>query len=282
VYFYSTGLALATDIAGTALLAPKHIMDLVDEQVEDGTLLLWEDWDPCFNTYESLTGEAPPAEYPFMTQHVGCGPYVFDHYDRSLATGRVVKYEDYWINAGTLGAVAGEWRVDPGATYPYEVLVQNYQAKSVTETSSEVVAVTVDVKVYEDDVLAHEETGLTLGPYEFVYLGPYTTGALAVGEHTITVEVYEDGTLVHTYIHTLVATIREDVNTYTGELLDFKIDIRDIARAAKAFGSSAVESTEIPPTEAGLRWDPACDINDDFKVDIRDIAFIAKAFGPVE
>ncbi|MCW3986840.1 MAG: ABC transporter substrate-binding protein, partial [Candidatus Bathyarchaeota archaeon] len=257
VYFYSTGLAQATDVAGTALLAPKHIMDLVEQQVEDGTLLLWEDWDPCFNSYKDLTGEDPPAEYPFMTQLIGSGPYVFDYYDRSLATGRNVKYEDYYVSAGALGAVIGEWRVDPDTTYPYEVLVQNWMAKSVTETSSEVVSVTVDVKVYEDNVLAHEET-ITLNPYEFMHLGPYTTGALAVGEHTVKVEIYEEGTLCHTYIHTLVATIREDVNTYTGEKLDFTIDIRDIARTAKAFGSSALASTMVPPTAAGLRWDPAC------------------------
>ena len=269
VYFYSTGLALATDIAGTALLAPKHIMDLVDQRVEDGTILLWEDWDPCFNSYKDLTGEDPPAEYPFMKQHVGCGAYVFDKYDRSFATGRVVKYNDYWVNAGTLGAVVGEWRIDPDTTYPYEVLVQNYMAKSVTETSSELASVTVDVKVYEDDVLAHEETGITLDPYDALYLGPYTTGSLACGEHTITVEVYEDGTLVHTYVHTMVATIREDVDTYTGESLNFKVDMKDIGRAAKAFGSYP----------AHLRWDPPADTNDDFKVDMKDIGGIAKNFG---
>jgi len=269
VYFYSTGLALATDVAGTALLAPKHIMDLVDEQVEDGTLLLWEDWDPCFNSYKDLTGEDPPAEYPFMTQHVGCGPYVFDHYDRSLATGRVAKYEDFVASARALGAVVGEWRIDPDTTYPYKVLVQNVLAKSVTATSSELVSVTVDVKVYEDDVLAHEETGITLDPYEFMYLGPYTTGALAGGEHTIKVEIYEDGTLVHTYTHKMAVTLRADVTTYSGDNMDFKVNIADVFRAAKAFGSTPVH----------LRWYPPADLNDDFKVNIVDIFFIAKNFG---
>ena len=269
VYFATTNLATVDDVSGTALLAPKHIMDLVDEQVELGTLLLWEDWDPAFNSYADLTGELPPEEYPFMTQHVGTGAYVFDYYDRSLATGRVVKYEDYWAKAGTLGAVVGEWRVDPDTAYPYKVLVHNYQAKSVTETSSEVVSVTVDVNVYEDGVLAHEETGITLDPYEALYLGPYTTGALAGGAHTITVEIYEDGTLVHTYEHKMVATIREDINTYTGTVLDFRCNILDITRAAAAFGSYP----------GHLRWDPPADINDSYRVDILDVAGIARNFG---
>jgi len=244
-------------------------MDLVAEQVEDGTLLLWEDWDPCFNSYKDLTGEDPPAEYPFMTQLVGSGAYVFDYYDRSLATGRNVKYEDYYVSAGALGAVVGEWRIDPDTTYPYKVLVQNFMAKSVTATSSEVVSVTVDVKVYVDDILAHEETGITLGPYEFMYLGPYTTDALAGGEHTIKVEVIEDGALAHTYIHKLVATLREDVTTYSGSRIDFVVNMRDISGAARAFGSYP----------AHLRWDPPSDINDDFKVNMRDIGGIAKRFG---
>lgn len=51
--------------------------------------------------------------------------------------------------------------------------------------------------------------------------------------------------------------------------LDSKIDIKDIATAAKAFGS-------YPGHE---RWQYRADINYDDKVDIRDIATIAKDFG---
>lgn len=58
------------------------------------------------------------------------------------------------------------------------------------------------------------------------------------------------------------AKIQGDVNC------DNKVDIRDIALAAKAFGG-----TPICP-----RWNPQADINKDNKVDIKDIALIAKNF----
>lgn len=50
---------------------------------------------------------------------------------------------------------------------------------------------------------------------------------------------------------------------------DGKIDIKDIAHAAKAFGSYP----------SHLRWDIVCDLNNDGKVDIKDISRIAKKFG---
>lgn len=52
---------------------------------------------------------------------------------------------------------------------------------------------------------------------------------------------------------------------------DRKADIKDVAQAAKAFGS-------YPGHE---RWDPLADINYDDKVDIKDIAFIAKYYGAI-
>lgn len=50
---------------------------------------------------------------------------------------------------------------------------------------------------------------------------------------------------------------------------DFRVDIRDIAVAAKAFGTVSGDS----------RWNPAADVNRDGKVDLRDVALIAKNFG---
>ncbi len=58
-------------------------------------------------------------------------------------------------------------------------------------------------------------------------------------------------------------TKREDVN------IDFKVDVRDLATTAVAFGSEPIHA----------RWNPYCDINNDGKVDIRDLATIAKSFG---
>ena len=59
------------------------------------------------------------------------------------------------------------------------------------------------------------------------------------------------------------ALIRIDVN------FDGKIDILDIARAARAFGSSPGNS----------RWDPMMDFNADNNINILDLARIAKGFG---
>jgi ABC-type transport system substrate-binding protein len=277
VYFYATCLFYLDYIDGTALLAPEHIILDIEQQVEDGILEEFLDWAPADNSYEDLTGEPPPEKYSFMTQVVGNGPYVFDYYDRSTATARAQRFEEFFVNAPVLGAVVGDWRIDPDTTYTYKGLVQNWGAVNATSEEGEHITVTVDAKIYEDDVLAHEENGITLDKWKFTNLGPYTTGTLSSGEHTIKIEIYEDGTLLHTYTHTFVATLREDVSTYEGLALDFKVNIGDIFAAAKAFGSSAEDAVEGNP--AGLRWNPVADVNDDFKVNINDIFFIAKAFG---
>jgi ABC-type branched-subunit amino acid transport system substrate-binding protein len=50
---------------------------------------------------------------------------------------------------------------------------------------------------------------------------------------------------------------------------DGKVDVKDVARAAKGFGAL--------PGDA--RWDIECDINLDGKIDVKDIAAVAKKFG---
>lgn len=50
---------------------------------------------------------------------------------------------------------------------------------------------------------------------------------------------------------------------------DRKVDIRDIATVAKAFGSSPDHPN----------WNPSADINENGKIDIRDIAIVARDFG---
>lgn len=52
---------------------------------------------------------------------------------------------------------------------------------------------------------------------------------------------------------------------------DGKIDMKDIARVAKAFGTQPGD----------LRWDPETDLNMDGKVDMKDIAIVARAFGVI-
>jgi len=52
---------------------------------------------------------------------------------------------------------------------------------------------------------------------------------------------------------------------------DGKVDMKDIARVARAFGSSLTTDTQ--------RWDATCDVNNDNKIDMRDIAIVARNFG---
>ena len=86
------------------------------------------------------------------------------------------------------------------------------------------------------------------------------------------------------YCHTLTAnwpiyvTIKEDIGGLWYDTWhtvkevpapDIKVDIKDVATAAKAFGSY--------PGHA--KWNTVADINLDYKIDIKDIAAIAKKFG---
>ena len=276
VYFDSTSLYHVSNVAAVALLVPEDVIKAVEQQVEDGELDHFFDWDPAFNYYEDLMDRPPPAEYPWMKQIVGCGPFVFDYYDRGAAVGHVTEFGTgsaqvaHHVSAPVIGGVYGEWRVEPDTTYTYDPLVQNLGAKTNTN-EGECTNMTVDVKVYVDDVIRFAVTNINLDPWESICLGPYTTVPMPIGLHSVKVDVYdaEDDSLIHTYVHTYVATIREDINTCTGELLDFTVDMRDIGRAARAFGSYP----------GHLRWDPPCDVNDDFEVDMRDIGSIARKFG---
>jgi hypothetical protein len=270
VYFDSTSLYHAGNVAGTALLVPEHVIEKIEEAVDDGDLDTFFDWNPSYNNYADLMDRPPPTAYPSMKQIVGCGPFVFDYYDPPNADGHVTKYGDHFITAPIIGSVQGEWRVEPGENYTYKPLLQNLGAKTDT-AEGECTNMTVNVEIYEGVVLKDTVNGVNLGPWEWTYLGQYETGAATIGYHTITVMVYdaEDDSLIHTYIHAYVGTIREDVNTYTGELLDFTVDMRDVGRAARSFGSYP----------AHLRWDPPCDVDENFEVDMRDIGRIARKFG---
>ncbi|MEM1589430.1 MAG: hypothetical protein QW175_03305, partial [Candidatus Bathyarchaeia archaeon] len=269
-YFYTTSLYYAYYVAGTSLLAPKRVIDRLEYLIKTGAIPSPRHWNPAAMTYKEFMGVDPPAGYPFMKAIVGCGPYVFNYYDYSLQTGEVDKFNEFFISAPAIGSVVGEWRISPGATYTYKVLVQNLLAKNNTEMG-DLATITVDVKVYEDNVLRTTIEDVELVPFDYEYFGPYTTGSLSAGVHTIKVEVYdaETGDLIHTYVHKFVVTLREDVTSYAGDLIDIRVNIRDVSRAAAAFGSMPGHP----------RWEPSCDVNDDFKVNIRDISAIAARFG---
>ena len=261
-YHSQPSLYTADYVSEVALLVPKHVIEIIEDY--------WEEWTPADSVYEDLGLGPPPAEYPWLKQLVGCGPFVFDYYNSTQAIGRVERFQDFFVNAPVIGSVAGEWRTDPGDHYAYTPLIQNIAAMEADEKGA-MTDVTVDVKIFEDGVLAHEVAGLHLDPWNWTYLDPFIMEIVSCGLHNVTVEIFNHDylSLIHNYTHTFVATVREDLTTYSGELLDFKVDMRDIGPAARAFGSY--------PTH--LRWEPACDVNDDFRVDMRDIGNIARKFG---
>jgi hypothetical protein len=50
---------------------------------------------------------------------------------------------------------------------------------------------------------------------------------------------------------------------------NLRLEIKDVARVAAAFGSCPGHS----------RWGPICDINGDYKIDIKDLAMVSAKFG---
>jgi len=71
-------------------------------------------------------------------------------------------------------------------------------------------------------------------------------------------------------LHTVESGYYEIIPNNLADLnWDYKVDIRDVAKAAHAFGTWE----DMP------RWDPEADINGDGVVNIRDIALIASYFG---
>lgn len=259
-YFNNTSIHYLNDIADKALLSPKHVWSIVEEMIQNGTIKDRKKFQPYKMTYKELTGNNPPAEYPYMKALVGCGPYVFHHYDEwPIETGSVKKYEEFFVNSPIECAVGGYPRADPRQAFNYTVHLMN--VGSIDNVTSQFVSTTVDVKTYVDDILANTVTNLTIHPFKNVTFGPYSTKPLLTGAHRIRVEVLQNGELIDTY--EVTASIPQDIN------LDFKVDIKDIVTAAAAFGSYLGHP----------RWDARADIDNNFVVDIKDIVLIARHFG---
>ncbi|MEM2463118.1 MAG: hypothetical protein QXY07_00355, partial [Candidatus Bathyarchaeia archaeon] len=213
-----------------------------------------------------------PPQYPFLTQLVGCGPYILHYADPNNLTAHVVKFNEFFINAPVIGSVIGEWWYPPPPhiqPYTFEVLVQNMAAKANDE-NGELTNATFYAKIYFDSQLIAITDPILLGPFSSLQFGPYLVEPTA-GCHTIKVEVYdaETGTLWHTYIHRFVVVVREDVTTYSGDLVDCFVDVMDILTAARAYGSYP----------GSPRWNPACDIDDNWFVDIMDLLCIVGKYG---
>lgn len=96
-----------------------------------------------------------------------------------------------------------------------------------------------------------------------IYIGPLNLSSLTVGNYTIAFNSTDNVGNVENTNSMNVTLVGPDTNA------DGKVDIQDIATAARAFGSRP----DHP------RWNPIADINLDGQVNIRDIALIARKFG---
>jgi PKD repeat protein len=84
------------------------------------------------------------------------------------------------------------------------------------------------------------------------------------GNYTVTLTVTDAAGRTST--QTKVLTVSSLIGDLNG---DGKVDIKDVSRVAKAYGS----------TPGSQYWDPVCDLNGDGKVDIKDVSTVAKHFG---
>jgi len=261
-YIGKTSLWIPYLLAATANLFPKHIWSIAEAFVMNGTWTDLREFDPGSTSYKNWTGEDPPVKYPFLKALIGTGPAVFYGYSQTLLRAHCLTYEEYWARNPVIACVNAELRANPNATATYNISMQNI---GYTNSSACIETGTVDVHIYEDDILIQTWFNITLDAFENKTIGPFATSVLSAGPYSVKVEIVESGTgvVLHTYTHIFAVTIREDIN------YDYRIDIKDIALTARAFG-------RYP---GHFFWYPKADINDDFKIDIRDIATIAKKFG---
>lgn len=127
-----------------------------------------------------------------------------------------------------------------------------------------------------------EEDATDLKPFAIQFLGiPISAGAiheysfdsavLSQGGKGIMVRVDSDGDGVFEHIFTSDKVLTE--SEYRTALCDIngdqKVDMNDIALAARAFGE----------TSASPNWNPMADENEDGRIDLKDIGFVARHFG---
>ena len=93
---------------------------------------------------------------------------------------------------------------------------------------------------------------------------PLTSIPVWLGNYTVYARTYYDF-MVSSSTATFTVVLTGDLNH------DGKIDMKDIAAVAKAFGTHPGDPL----------WNPAADLNLDGKVDMKDVATVAKAFGIV-
>jgi len=104
----------------------------------------------------------------------------------------------------------------------------------------------------------------------------WNTASFAKGNYTIRAYALPvqgethvaDNTFVNGWV---IVSMVGDI-TGTNGWPDGKVDIKDVAKVSRIFGT----------TQGMVGWDPNCDINGDAKVDIKDVATVSRQFGKID
>ena len=252
IYVNQTSQWILYDIAGLALYFPEHMYG-------EGGWLETNGHDPVNAAVWEIDYTVGNARKAL----IGCGPYIFDTWNPSENYAHIVKNPDYWIDGPVKQYFNAPQKVDPGEEFEYYIELVNMG--SIDETTGELVPAVIDyIDITADGDVIDVITGpITIDPFMYEVLGPYTYTFTEKGSHYLDCHTYAYDQYIDDYEHPILATIKTDVNN------DFRVDILDIAKAATSFGSYPGHT----------RWSSEADVTGDFRCDILDIAAIAIQFG---
>jgi len=252
IYINMTSQWILYDLAGVALMWPKHMYG-------PGGWLETNGYDPV---------NAPVWEIDYTVGNakkalIGCGPYIFDEWNPAENWVHIVKNPAYWVDSPIRQNFIAPQRVDPGEEFTYYVELVNTGSKD--EATGELTDMIIDyIEITADGEIIDIITGpFVIPPFQYLILGPYTYSFTEKGMHKLDCHTYAYGMLYDEYDHPIWVTIREDLD------LNFKVEIKDLAVASRAFGSYPGHP----------KWNEKADLDDNYKVEIKDVAKVSKMFG---
>jgi thermitase len=188
-------------------------------------------------------------EVAHNTYWIGAGIYLEWSSDNNTIVQNTISNNNYGISIGLSGPKDQD---DNNTIYHNNLIDNNKQALSLHS-----------LNVWDDGYPSggnywsnYNGTDLFGGPYQNL------KGSDGIGDTPYTIDANNKDRFPY-MIKIRGPYINGDLNH------DGKVDLRDVATAAAAFGSCPGQP----------RWNPVADVNQDGKIDLRDIAFIAKNFG---
>jgi len=142
IYLNTTSQWILYDLAGVALMFPKHIYG-------PGGWLETHGYDPVNAEVWTIpygVGEA-------VTALVGCGPYVLDYWNPSINVAHIKKFTKYWVDGPLKQNFIQPQRVDPDTEFTFYVEIQNTGSKDeatgeLTPAVIDYIEITIDGEYY--------------------------------------------------------------------------------------------------------------------------------------